>query len=80
MTGRSDPWTGQKMLSFKVSDELATMLQAVATHEHRTVSSLIRRACMEHLSEAGYFDPGQSLDTDGKVVKDLLKGAKDGNR
>lgn len=71
------PWEGGVLLSFKVSDELAKMIDVAATHEHRNRSQLIRRAVMLYLEEGEYFKPGLSgLDTGSSIVGRLVEEAR----
>lgn len=71
----TDAWTGHTLFSFRVSDELAQMVDLVARHEHRKRSELIRRAVMQYMAEEGYFERPQ-LDIDRSVVEEMVTQAR----
>ena len=52
-----DAFTGPKTRSFKLSDELDSMIRVVATHEGRTASQTIRRAIALYMVQGDYFSP-----------------------
>ena len=44
-------------MSFKCSDELATLLKASAAYEHRSESQICRMALAHYFQDQGYFEP-----------------------
>jgi predicted transcriptional regulator len=52
-----DPYTGTARVSFKCSDDLATMLRAAGRYEHRSESAICRIALAHYFTDQGYFDP-----------------------
>lgn len=52
-----NPLVGKNLVVFKASDELQTMLEAVARFEKRNKSDVCRLALHEFFSERGYYQP-----------------------
>ncbi len=52
-----NPLVGPNLVVFKASDELVTMLEAVARFEKRNKSDVCRLALHEFFQERGYYEP-----------------------
>jgi predicted transcriptional regulator len=53
----NDPYSGKARVSFKCSEEMATLLKASAAYEHRSESQICRLALASYFHEQGYFEP-----------------------
>ncbi len=72
----TEAFTGELLISVKVSREFKDVVRLAASHEHRTVSGFVRRALMNYLVEGGYFQM-PDLDGGGKIVEDLVTQAEE---
>lgn len=71
-----DPWMGERMVSFRASEEFKEVLTLAARSEHRTVSGLVRRAVLGYLVDGGFFE-GTGLDGSDEIVKDMVQRAQE---
>jgi predicted transcriptional regulator len=64
-----DQLAGKARVSFKCSDELEQMIDAVSRYEHRSTSNVCRVALTHYFTHQGYFDE----DMIAKLAKERKK-------